>query len=106
MTGFDQFWTAYPRRKGKGEAEKAFRKAMQLVDLDTILTAVDAYKREHEYLLGRDGWVADYKHPATWLRAKCWEDDYECPPTAEEIEQRRQANLARYEEARKRWGMS
>lgn len=67
--GFDDFWTAYPKKVGKGDAEKAWKKLKP--DLDTCLSAISSAK------VGAD-WLKDggqfIPHPATWLNGKRWED--------------------------------
>lgn len=61
---FTQFWTAYPRKTGKGQAMKAWPG-------DDLLPAI----------LAALAWQAPTwdpkftKHPATWLNARCWEDE-------------------------------
>lgn len=70
--GFAEFWTAYPRKKGKAEAEKAFAKAIKLTDLDTLLLAI---KLQSSELKWHDKANERYiPHPATWLNARRWED--------------------------------
>lgn len=71
--GFDEFWNAYPRRKSKGQAEKAWIALKPSHELQaTILEAIARQQRS-------DDWRKDggqfIPYPATWLRAKCWEDE-------------------------------
>jgi len=68
---FDQFWAAYPRKKGKGQARTAFEKALTKTDIDTILAGVEAYK-EHEDMYDPQ-FIA---HPSTWLNGERWEDEH------------------------------
>lgn len=70
---FADFWKVYPKKKSKGDAEKAFKAInpnSQL--LGAIIAAVEEQK------LSRD-WTKDngqfIPYPATWLRAKGWEDE-------------------------------
>ena len=81
--GFVDFWAAYPRKKAKGDALKAWKqlspdKCLQL----KILDAIAAQKK------GRD-WIKDngefIPYPATWLRAQQWEDEVTPPEDNEEI---------------------
>ena len=68
------FWKQYPKRVGKGEAEKSWRKSNCESNTETIL---DALQKQLEFLL-RDGGKF-VPNPATWLNQKRWEDD---PPAA------------------------
>ena len=72
MTDFDTFWNAYPRKIGKGDARKAFVKAIKLTDMETILAAIDRYKSH------KPDWQ-NFCHPGTWLRQERWEDDWTEP---------------------------
>jgi len=67
---FETFWQAYPRRVAKAEARKAYDKAIKTVSHQTIMDGVQRYavytqSTEHRFI----------KHPASWLRAECWEDE-------------------------------
>lgn len=76
---FAMFWEAYPNKKSKASARKAFVKAIKKVDLQTMLAAIDQYKRH------KPDWQA-FKHPATWLNGECWEDEWdEAPNSLESI---------------------
>lgn len=73
MAGFDAFWAAYPKKRSKGDAEKAWKSLKPDEALQAILLqAVEVAK-------ARDDWRKDggkfVPHPASWLRAKGWEDD-------------------------------
>lgn len=67
--GFDEFWSAYPRKESKPAARKAWAPALKKTDLATILAAAKRYataraSQEPQYT----------KHPATWLNQECWDD--------------------------------
>lgn len=75
---FSAFWDAYPRKVGKGAAQKAFSKVG--VPLDTLLTALEQQKRSDQW--NRDG--GQYiPYPATWPNQRRWEDE---PPAQPEKE--------------------
>jgi hypothetical protein len=76
LTPFELFWSAYPRRVGKGKAREAFVKAMRKTSIDELLTALE-WQREQASWQERDAdgvlrWVP---HPASWLNGERWEDE-------------------------------
>ena len=71
---FEVFWEAYPKKKSKGAAEKAFAKVNpdeQL--LATILAKIEQAKKSADWLKDSGQFIP---HPATWLNRKCWEDEF------------------------------
>ena len=71
---FGTFWEAYPRKKSKGQAEKAFAQVNpdeQL--LATMLTAIEQAKKSESWQEGNGQYIP---YPATWLNAKGWEDEF------------------------------
>lgn len=70
--GFAEFWSAYPKKVGKGEAEKAWKKAKVNGHKAEVLAALDAQKSSQQWQ--RDG--GQYiPNPATWLNQRRWEDE-------------------------------
>ena len=71
--GFADFWTVYPRKVGKGTAEKAWLKlSPDAVLVQQIIKAVGAQCICEQWL--RDG--GKYiPHPTTWLHRKGWLDE-------------------------------
>lgn len=67
---FNIFWSSYPNRKGKTDARKAFDKAIKQTTLEIMLKAIT------EYVAKKPEWQG-FKHPATWLRAGSWDDEWE-----------------------------
>ncbi|KWR88798.1 helix-turn-helix domain-containing protein [Cupriavidus sp. IDO] len=70
---FEAFWTLYPRKASKGDAEKAYLKlapdaALQAVLLDAVAkqTGWDSWKEEGGKFI---------PYPATWLRDQRWTDE-------------------------------
>ena len=71
---FTEFWLVYPKHKSKGQAEKAFAKLSPNEQLHNVIiqslerakTSADWAKDDGKYI----------PHPATWLNAKGWEDEY------------------------------
>ncbi|WP_052071046.1 hypothetical protein [Rhodococcoides fascians] len=71
--GFDEFWAAYPLRKDKSAAVKAFIKARQSVELEVILAAARRYADDPN----RDKGFT--KYPATWLNKGSFADEDPLP---------------------------
>ena len=70
---FDRFWAAYPKKKAKADAEKAFRVLKVDEDLlSTILLALEKQKRSPDWTKEGGQYVP---YPATWLRGRRWEDE-------------------------------
>ncbi len=71
---FQLFWLLYPRKVGKGDAEKAFMAAIKEYLPDVILAGTRRYGNQ----VRRDDTPMKFvKYPAGWLRAKRWLDDDE-----------------------------
>ncbi len=77
-SGFETFWKAYPRKRSKGEAEKAWKKLHPDADLlRAILAAIERANRSKDWQKD-DGAFIPY--PASWLNAKGWEDELGAAP--------------------------
>ena len=71
---FEVWWSQYPKKKSKGNAEKAWAKINPSAELtekimQSLVAAVKSYdwtKEDGEYI----------PYPASWLNAKGWEDEY------------------------------
>lgn len=64
---FDEFWQAYPRKTDKGNARKAWAKAIKKREPQAIIAAATAYaasKPEPRFTA----------HPSTWLNGERWDD--------------------------------
>lgn len=72
-TGFAEFWSAYPLKKAKATAEKAWAKLKPGAELTaTILSAIATQRASADWQ--RDG--GQYiPHPTTWLNQRRWEDE-------------------------------
>jgi DNA-binding transcriptional MocR family regulator len=73
---FDDWWSIYPRKIGKGQAKKSFRKALSKAPLERITAATEKFvdamaMREKKYI----------PHPATWLNGERWDDETETAST-------------------------
>lgn len=69
---FLRFWTAYPKRKGKADALKAWKKKKLDAKIEIILEAIRRLKTD-------DQWTKDggrfIPHPARWINSGGWEDE-------------------------------
>jgi hypothetical protein len=64
---FDEFWAAYPRKTDKGNARKAWDKAVKKTDGRTIILAAAALAASKPDLKFT-------AHPSTWLNGERWDD--------------------------------
>lgn len=72
---FDEFWQAFPKKKSKGQAKRAWdklRKEKKLPPLPTILQAIAAAKAGHDWQKDGGKYIP---YPATWLNGEGWEDE-------------------------------
>ena len=72
---FNRFWLAYPRKKSKGDALKAWKKLRpneQLVT--TMLAAIERDKSSEQWRKDGGQFIP---YPASWLNARGWEDEDE-----------------------------
>ena len=70
---FDRFWAAYPKKKGKESARRAWRKLRPDMALCRVMaSALDRQKQSEDWR--RDG--GKYiPYPASWLNGRRWEDE-------------------------------
>lgn len=80
---FDDWYAAYPTKKGKAEARKRWTK-MTDADRGDALAALDSVRRQADH----EG-TRYIPHASTWLNQRRWEDEPWQPAT--HIEERRQA---------------
>lgn len=70
---FERFWAAYPKKKSKGQARKAWDKLhVDSTMLATILQAVERAKQSEDWQKDGGQYIP---YPATWLNAEGWEDE-------------------------------
>ena len=71
---FNQFWTSYPRKEGKGAARKSWDKINPDAELfDKIMNAVQENINRNPQWQKQNGQFIP--HPATWLNQERWDDD-------------------------------
>jgi len=66
---FEEFWLAYPKKKSKGDAWKAWKIAVRSTSDSQIIRSCELYRDSDE---GRGEFVP---HAGKWIRASRWEDD-------------------------------
>ncbi len=70
---FERFWAAYPKKRNKGDALKAWRALKPNEELVTaILAAVERAKASVQWRKDEGQFIP---YPASWLRARGWEDE-------------------------------
>lgn len=69
---FDRFWSAYPKKKNKGQARTAFQKAIKKTSAETMINAVEKQKKSNSWKKENGKYIP---YPSTWLNAEAWEDE-------------------------------
>jgi cation diffusion facilitator CzcD-associated flavoprotein CzcO len=72
---FLRFWEAYPLKKARPTAFKAWLKKKP--NIETVLKAIKAQTLEKENLVSQNKFCPEWPHPATWLNNERWEDEIE-----------------------------
>ena len=65
------FWTAYPKKKSPGAAERAWKK-IKLADIPAIMAAIEARRNTHDWTKEKRQYCP---YPATFLNQRQWEDE-------------------------------
>jgi uncharacterized protein YdaU (DUF1376 family) len=71
--GFDAFWTAYPKRKAKPRALKAWKTLKPSAEIQALILQAVTRQRTSPSWTKDGGEFIPY--PATWLRGRQWEDE-------------------------------
>jgi len=77
LTGFDEFWTAYPRKIAKADAEKAWAKIKP--DLQVVLTALSWQSKSEDWTKENAKFVP---FPASYLNSRRYEDEKPAPKSS------------------------
>jgi DNA replication protein DnaC len=83
---FSDFWSIYPRKIGKGGAEKAWKNALKRASAEEICLGAARYARAVQSWTGQERTYI--KHPSTWLNQDCWQDE-EMPMSRAPVPRRR-----------------
>lgn len=82
--GFEAFWTAYPKKKSKGQALSAWKKLKPDSSLQAmILEAIENQKRSPDWQKDKGQYIP---YPATWLNAMAWEDEMPAEQKRREVQ--------------------
>lgn len=73
--GFEAFWAQYPRKVGKGAAEKAYKAAVKTASAENILAGCLRFSAAEHAAYAEGRAVRWTPHAATWLNARRWEDE-------------------------------
>jgi hypothetical protein len=81
---FEKFWSAYPKKKAKKAAERAFRKVEREgeVSLEGLIGAIATITKDEKFI----------PYPASWLNAGGYLDGQAAPPPSNELSPEEQAN--------------
>ena len=80
IADFDEFYAAYPKKKGKLAAQRRWAKMKERPSLAVLLAAIEAQKKSKQWQQDNGQFI---KHPATWLHDGAWEDEVEEQQQAE-----------------------
>lgn len=69
---FETFWAAYPKKKNKKDALKAWRNAKDKPAIEIITEKLDELKNSNEWKKENGQFIP---YPATWLNRGGWEDE-------------------------------
>lgn len=82
--GFAAFWTAYPKKKSKGQALSAWKKLKPDSSLQVvILKAIENQKHSPDWQKDKGQYIP---YPATWLNAMAWEDEMPAEQKRREVQ--------------------
>jgi len=72
---FDLFWSSYPKKRSKGQAEKTWTKLYDkngFPDINTLIASIERQKKSAEWLKNNGEFIP---HPSSWLNNKGWLDE-------------------------------
>jgi hypothetical protein len=73
LRGFSEWWSHYPKKKARGDAERAWQKIHPDQTLCAVMIAkVDEQKASHDWMKDDGQYIP---MPATWLNGKRWLDE-------------------------------
>ncbi|HAU3758462.1 TPA: hypothetical protein RGN03_002237 [Legionella pneumophila] len=76
LAQFEQFWSLYPEKKSKNNAQAAFEQLNPSTELfQQIMLALQQQLQHRSQLKAQGTWVPPWKYPANWLAKRSWEDE-------------------------------
>lgn len=95
-SGFETFWQAYPKKTGKGAAQKSFLRIKPNEKLLEMMIAAIASARESEQWKKEGGQFIPF--PATWLNQGRWGDEHDPKKTGSDFSRRVDESIKRANE--------
>ena len=89
LDGFDAFYSAYPRKVNKPQAQKAWAK-IKPSEHQAITEGLTRWKASRDWAKDDGQFIP---HPATWLNGRRWEDDVMPAEAKQSIPERRPLTL-------------
>ncbi len=75
---FLQFWTAYPRKVGKGDAWKEYQKVKsELPPIGELVSIVERHAETEQWTKDGGQFIP---HPSRWFKQRRWEDEVDTKP--------------------------
>ena len=75
---FDVFWQSYPKKVGKGAAEKAWANARMNGHVPEVMASLAKQKTSEQWTKDNGQFIPN---PATWINQRRWEDELQtCKP--------------------------
>lgn len=72
---FNQFWNAYPKKQGKSNALRSWKKLKISNELfNIIMQKLELFKKSEDWLKEKGKYIP---YPATWINGERWEDELE-----------------------------
>lgn len=78
---FERFWSAYPKKVGKANALKEWKKASP--DIESVLQSLSLQKAWRENPAEGE-FIPAWKDPERWIKAGCWNDEVSVPEEQDE----------------------
>jgi hypothetical protein len=77
---FEHWYESYPRKRGRGQALKAYKVARRKTNAETLLAAIT---QQAPTLMAKGAEYVPY--PATWLNGERWADQPDAPPPPTQV---------------------